>query len=428
VHSRRFLRALGPVLLLAVGGAYALASGNWCGVWEPGAPAVVFAARAADVPLRAGAARVPLEPPFPVVAAGYGPPRPELSVASPPLHARALVLSAGELKVGLVALDLLTISPGLEQALREAPTGLDEVWVVATHSHSSFGGYDHRLVSQLAGTGRYRPAALGAAVRGATEALRLALAAQEPVVPELRTGDLPGAAIPRTGAEVASGLVRLVLRGGEGTVGELWVVAAHPTLVPRPPPALSPDYPGLLDAPEGPVILVLQGAAGNARAEVEAGEGTAPERFAGRLRQAATAATPVEGVGADAARSPLSTARVRFNLPRPDASRLAPWFARAAGDNLLCRSSARQAEVAVLRVGALRLLAVPGEPSFAAGQRLAAQADGLHVVGLAGAYLGYVEPAEVVRGGHGESRRQYFRPELLEVMAEAAAVAARAVE
>src|SRR3712207_6151722 len=106
---RTFKRVL-PLVVLTVGAAYALASWNWCGSWPERAPVVLSQARGEGA-LKAGAARVALEPPFPVVMAGYSPPRNEAREADPPLHARAVVLEAGGTKVGLVSLELLSVTP-----------------------------------------------------------------------------------------------------------------------------------------------------------------------------------------------------------------------------------------------------------------------------------------------------------------------------
>ncbi|HVE85002.1 MAG TPA: hypothetical protein VND93_19260 [Myxococcales bacterium] len=43
---------------------------------------------------------------------------------------------------------------------------------------------------------------------------------------------------------------------------------------------------------------------------------------------------------------------------------------------------------------------------------------------LAGGYVGYVDAEEQARAGTGESRRQYFPPELLNVLEQAAALTA----
>lgn len=427
--SRRTLwRSLLPFALLTAGAAYALASWNWCGRWEDRAPVVVSRVRG-EGPLRAGAARVALLPPFPVVVAGYPPPRPEAGQADPPVQARAVVLEAGGARVGLVSLELLLVSQEMVERIREraAALGLTEVLVVATHTHSSFGGYDPRWVAQLSGTGRFRQAALEATVAGATEALGKAAAALTDVTLEVGTASDAGLVYTRSGGQAPDGaLTRVVLRGASGPVAELLVFSAHPALIPRQRAFVDPDYPGRLSAlreAEGGVTLVLQGAAGNASVAFSEGQGV--ERAAGFARtvsELAGRATPVPSSGPVR----LSLARAMAALPRPDSSRLVPSLTRAAGDNFLCGSAPREAEVSALALGPLELLTVPGEPTTGAGQELARLTGATHVLGLANGYISYVDTPELVRAGQGESRRQYFGATLLERLGAAARVATEA--
>ncbi|MBI3182723.1 MAG: hypothetical protein HYZ28_11350, partial [Myxococcales bacterium] len=150
MRRRPILRATAMAALLVAGGTYAIASLDFCGPWPVEEPAVLGAG-AARGKLRAGAARVELSPPFPVVAAGYPPPRSVADRAEHPLHARALVLEAESVRVGLVSLDLLSVPAPLAEEIRSrvSALGLADLWVSATHTHSSFGGYDARLVSEL---------------------------------------------------------------------------------------------------------------------------------------------------------------------------------------------------------------------------------------------------------------------------------------
>jgi neutral ceramidase len=424
---RRWLRSLLPLVLLNVGAAYALASWNWCGRWEERAP-VLLGQKGSDGPLRAGAARVPLTPPYPVVVAGYPPPRPEASEAEMVPQARAVVLAAGEMKVGLVSLELLLLPDALVATVRErvADLGLDGVVVLATHTHSSFGGHDARLVSQLAGTGRFRAEALEVAVEGASRALREAVARLTDVTLEVGEAREPGLVRSRSGGEAPEGtLTRALLRGAAGPVAELLIFAAHPTLVPRGRDRVDTDWPGrlsLLREERGGVVLVLQGAVGNVSVSFSEGEGL--ERVGAFARALAGL---VEGAALEAPETPrLAFARARVALPRPDASRLVPSFSRAAGDNFLCASSAREAEVGALVLGPLELLLFPGEPTVGAGAELARRTGASGVLGLADGYVGYVETPERVAAGEGESRRQYFAPALLERLGAGAELAAQA--
>ncbi|MCP3144253.1 neutral/alkaline non-lysosomal ceramidase N-terminal domain-containing protein [Pyxidicoccus xibeiensis] len=420
-------RSLIPLMLLTVGAAYSLASWNWCGVWAERAPVVVSQVRD-EGPLRAGAAKVALVPPFPVVVAGYSPPRPEASQADPPLHARAVVLEVGGTRVGLVSLELLSVTQELVARVRAraATAGLKDVLVVATHTHSSLGGYDSRLVAQLVGTGRYRQESVDAIAAAAVESLAQATAALTDVTLEVGQAREPGFVYSRSGGAAPDGtLTRAVLRGQAGPVAELLVFAAHPTMVPRQRAYVDPDYPGRLsslrEADGSGVTLLLQGTVGNASVSFSKGQGL--ERvsaFAQALAALAGKAplAPVEGPVR------LSLARVEAAMPRPDASRLVPSLTRAAGDNLLCGSAQRVAEVGALALGPLEWVAVPGEPTVGAGAELLRRTGATGVLGLADGYVGYVETAELVKDRRGESMRQYFGPALLERLVVAAELAA----
>ncbi|MCP3164809.1 neutral/alkaline non-lysosomal ceramidase N-terminal domain-containing protein [Myxococcus qinghaiensis] len=420
-------RSLFPLVLLTVGAAYSLGSWNWCGTWEQRAPVLLSHVKAEGA-LRAGAAKVALVPPFPVVVAGYSPPRPDASQSDPPLHARAVVLESGGTRVGLVSLELLFVTDAVTARVRERAlaAGLQDVLVLATHTHSSLGGYDDRLVSQLVGTGRYREDSLEAVAAAASAALQQAGATLTDVTLELGEAKEPSFVYTRSGGTAPDGtLTRAVLRGAKAPVAELLFFAAHPAMVPRQRAYVDPDYPGRLsslrEAEGSGVTLLLQGAVGNASVAFSEGQGL--ERvsaFARALSDLASKA-PLAPVGPSVR---LSLARAEVAMPRPDASRLVPSFTRAAGDNMLCGSSARVAEVAALVLGPLELVTVPGEPTVDAGAELVRRTGASGVLGLVGGYVGYVETPELVGQGSGESRRQYFGPVLLERLGEAAELAA----
>ncbi|MGA9524446.1 MAG: neutral/alkaline non-lysosomal ceramidase N-terminal domain-containing protein, partial [Myxococcaceae bacterium] len=286
-RCRRYLRALGPAFLLTFGGAYALSSWNWCGDWELTPPDVELTATARGE-LRAGAGRREVLAPWPVVPAGYGPLVEDVGAAERPLNARAVVLEAGDVRAGLVSLDALSTSDEVVQQVRASAgaLGLSDVWIIATHSHSSLGGYDDRLLAELAGIGQYRDEVRDAFAGAAVDALRDAIADLQPVQLQSGAGELPALVRHRTGDAADARFTRVVLAGAAKPVAELWIWSAHPTLVARPIAALSPDYPGWIEAGDVPVVL-LQGAVGNASAIVPEGEGSAPERYARALSDAA---------------------------------------------------------------------------------------------------------------------------------------------
>ncbi len=404
--------------LLAIGGAYALVSWDWCGRWLQEPAKLVSTTRATGA-LKAGAGRVELEPPWPVTVAGYGPMRTSASRANRALQARAVVLQVGEVKAAIVTLDVLLVPEGVVNEVR-AKSGLADAWVVATHSHSSLGGYDDRPLAELAGTGLYRESAKNALVRAAVEALGQASKALVPAKLELGSVNATLCRA-RSGDSCDPRLTRLVITSESGPIAEWMVLAAHPTLVPRKMDAVDPDYPGALAdrrlATDAGVSLVMQGAGGNASAPTE----QLASAFAEAVEQQLPPTTALE--------QPLvlAVARARVNLPHPDASRLVPSFSRVAASNFVCLSAAREAEVDVMRLGAVTFVAAPVEASQATGARLEVAAGAQRLVSVANGYLGYLEPADVVAQAAGESRKQYYGAAMLEALEEAAKLAGDAV-
>jgi hypothetical protein len=196
--------------------------------------------------------------------------------------------------------------------------------------------------------------------------------------------------------------------------------------VPRRPEGLHPDWPGLLagnfEKENGPVTFVLQGAGGNA--SIDRGALPTPEAAAARLETLIRAVpTRPQPDALDAAWT-----EVHVSLPRPDAHAVVPGFFAAAAENALCDDAEDFGVLHGLRLGEARLLLVPFEPSFAAGQVLEQQSEATRLVSLADGYAGYLETVEAARLGQGEARRQYFGPELLTRVAEGAQLAGQALK
>jgi len=370
-------------------------------------------------PLRAGSFVAELPIPVPVPTVGYGLVRPEVDRVAFPLSVRAVVLAAGDERVGVVTLDLLLADQDLVEAIRRSVAGLrlSTVWVAATHTHSSVGGFAWNPVAQVAGTGRFRPTIRSRVVDAAAAALTAAASSLQPVEALSGASELDGATASRDEfPEVDRRLTRVQLRGERGAVAQLVVVAAHPTLVARPPPGLDPDWPGRLAraqerAGQG-VTLVLQGNVGNVTVpRADTGSEQAVDAFARRV-DAALATVELRPAGTG-----LSHARLEVALPGPDASRLVPWGLATLVDNVgLWPWAPGWGELAELRVGGVRLLGVPLETTAASGAVLERAAGGARAVSLVNGYLGYVEPADRVERAAGESRRQLFDPGLLEAL------------
>jgi len=375
----------------------------------------------AQGPLLAGAASRPLAVPLPAAVAGYGVPRATARSVAFPVCARALVLEAGQVRVGVVTLDVLVGDAALDAAIREATRalGFTDVWVAVTHTHSGPGGYARNPLAQVAGTGLLRAGAREAVVAAAAGALRDAYQARQPVSLRFGESTVPELVGAREGPwDVDARLSRLVFLGAAGPVAQLLVFACHPTLVPRPPAGLDPDWPGRLAETEAArgqgVTLVLQGAVGNVSPALHGEPAGRLDAFVAALA-AATDAVPLSAVPPG-----LALARVSLGLPGPDAGRLVPRLLRPLANNVLCVAAPSEASVALLRVGPLALLGVPAEPSAGAGRVLEEASGARRVVSLVNGYLGYVETAQHLAHGEGEAERQLLAEGFLDALVQAA--------
>jgi hypothetical protein len=373
----------------------------------------------ASGPLQAGAGKTEMAIPFPVPTVGYGWVRPEVSGAAFPVYARAVVMAVAGERVGIISLDLLLADAGLVRDIRANAAGLklSALWVAATHTHSSAGGFAWNPVAEVAATGRIRPEVRARVIDAAVGALRAAAGSLQTVDALAGAADsVLGTASRDEFPGVDRELTRLQLKGANGPVAQVLVLAAHPTLVPRPPPGLDPDWPGRLarmqESVGQGVTLVLQGNVGNVSVERgKTGPDSAAEAFA-RAVGAQVQALPLVPVATG-----LGHSRLEVRLPGPDASRFVPWGLATVVENVALWPWAPDwAEVSEVRIGGVRLLGVPVEATAASGAVLEAVAGGARVVSLVNGYLGYVEPPDRVTRAAGESRRQLFGTGLLEAL------------
>ena len=350
---------------------------------------------------------------------GYGLVRPEVDRVAFPLSVRAVVLAAGDERVGMVTLDLVLADQDLVAAIRRSVSGLrlSALWVAATHTHSSAGGFAWNPVAQVAGTGRFRPTIRSRVVDAAAAALTAAASSLQPVEAVAGASELDGGTASRDEfPEVDRRLTRVQLRGERGAVAQLVVAAAHPTLVARPPPGLDPDWPGRLARAQERtgqgVTLVLQGNVGNVTVErADTGPEPPVDAFARRV-DAALATVELQPAGTG-----LSHARLEVALPGPDASRLVPWGLATLADNVgLWPWAPAWAELCELQDRQRAAARCSGGDDAASGAVLERASGGARAVSLVNGYLGYVEPADRVERAAGESRRQLFDPGLLEAL------------
>jgi neutral ceramidase len=398
---------------------YLLLLVDWRSTPQPAQP-VLRRAFNASAPLQAGAASVRLSPPLPVVRAGYGFPWPNAVRERDPLEVRALVLRSADKTLALVLIDLVLVPDELTEALeaRLADLRLDGVVLAATHSHSSVGAFDRRVLAQVVGTGRYRADVVECLLSRADRAVREALGQVADV--RLRTAEtrLTGWAENRSspGEAVDDRLTVGVFERADGAnVATLAIVAAHPTLLARTTPELSADYPGVvmrrLEAAGG-VAFLFQGAEGDARPRGRGEQAIADAGafVADHVVEAARQAQP--------SRDGLAFADVAIGLPPAEPQALRAFLLRRPAANVLQLVAPRRSRVTAVVIGDVYLLGVPGEPTARAAQEMLAGMAALgdrktRVVGLMQGYVGYMETRDRMRDGRGESRRAWFTPELL---------------
>jgi neutral ceramidase len=413
--------ALALVLLLAA--LVAVGSLRWRPNRQAQPPRLEAVARGMG-PLGAGVAEVPLELAGRVPVAGY----PRLSWADEgardPVSVRALVLSEPGCTVALVSVEILLVPSELTRAVqaRLADLRLDALVLAATHTHSGPGGYWKNAVAERAATGPYEPRIFAALADGIAEAVRRAASGRVPAALSAASAEVPGLARNRDGGATDGRLLVVRLATARGQLAQVIAYPAHATLLGMENRRLSGDWPGELMRAQPTTTLFFQGAVGDQSAQLPHALAPTPQAYA--LALAAEVARlrlpPVDPAPA------LAAATVSTLLPAPELGASPPLLRRLAA-NLLHGWAPERSRVTALRLGPVLLLAVPAEPvAEVARQWRAAAGDGAEVVSLAGDYLGYVESAERMTEGTGETMRTYYGPELDQRLGRAVAAAAAA--
>ena len=407
------------LLLLPV--TYLLLLIDWHGPRRPPEPRLLRAFEASGV-LKAGAARVRLAPPLPVMRPAFRYPWVTADREQDPLEVRAIVLRSRGRTVALVLADLMVVTEDLSRALESQlrDLHLDGILFVATHTHSSVSGFDAHLAAQVLGLGRFRPDVVKAIIDRSQEAVRAAERALVRVHARTTETRMPGWAWNRStpGGAVDDALTVLLLDTEAGErIATLAIVAAHPTLFPSVLPELSADYPGVamrLLEKSGGVALLLQGAEGDAAAP---GSGWLAIQAAGsfvakRVSEAAKDATFAE--------DRMGFTEVEVGLPPADVQKIPYFFLRRPVSNIVGNMLPRSARVGLVTIGDLALLTVAGEPTALAARQMIADLPAgalsgrkVRVTALAQGYVSYIETPERVREGLGESRRAWYGPDLL---------------
>ena len=355
--------------------------------------------------LRAGAgkARIALGP-DPVLA-GYPGKRRAVDV-SEPVYARAIALEVEGLRALIATVDTLLIPGSLEEEVmrRARLPPLTCLLLAATHTHSGPGGAWDSAIGGWLGAGPFDRGQRDAIAQAAADALTQAIESLAPAELLVAREDwTDGPARARSAGSLDPQLVALRVRRPHGNdVGTLIDYPMHPTRTPKSSRRLSADWPGeVAGALEGPPVLVVQGAGGNATWDgADAGARVA--------REAATLLGKAEPV-----RHVQLWCQSRFvALPPAQASPAVPWLFRRAFANAVALLREPAAIETRIRIGPLTLVGVPGEVVGEVGRRMAPDV----IVGLADGYLGYLETPEHWIAGDGESARTWFGPGLAQAL------------
>ena len=381
-----------------------------CSLFRPPVPDAipVYHARSETESLRAGAAVVDITPSENLWMGGYGILRMSEGVHDA-LYARVLVLESGDLRLGLVALDLVGLQYQDVLSIREGLEGIDprHVVVASTHTHSGpdtigiwgfppfVSGVDEQYAEQVKG--------------GVLEAYQTALKSLRPVEVAYGAKDVSETGILkniRRPGVVDREIVVLHVReaGGGPTVATVVEVGCHPEVLGDWNRQITADFPhwtvAKVEAELGGVAIYVSGALGAM---------VTPDVLRREPPNPAEEWSEAERVGNHLGGDALSVVGSFGEYRSGDGLRLwhAPMFLRNQNfqydlirwTGLIERqaygSGYFRTEVNLWQVGRFRLATIPGEMTPGLGLRVkrALAGEPTMLVGLANDELGYLLPA-----------------------------------
>ena len=370
--------------------------------------------------IRAGWAKVNITPSEPMPLAGYGmrKGRTYQSVHDS-LWARAFVFDNGVRKAALVTVDLLIVPPALTEALAQQLPGtgftLDQVYLTATHSHHSAGGWAHRL-SGWAIAGTYHQAWVDQLAGHILQAIRKADGAKKKA--RMGVGTFPAGELVfnrLVPGNPTDSLVRVLkIRQDGGETAALVTFSAHATCLRAQENILSRDYPGILvdsleKNPQIDFAAFCAGAVGS----------HAPEAAADHLEKAGIMGSFLaQKILIDFDRIPVAAATevAVANLPLPlrrpqwrigENVRLRPWVFYALFGRY-------EANLKAMRIGSTVWVGTPCDFSGELVPPLQGEAAPatLFVTSFNGAYIGYITNDACYDRPHYETRdMNWYGPE-----------------
>ncbi|WP_276497313.1 neutral/alkaline non-lysosomal ceramidase N-terminal domain-containing protein [Pontibacter litorisediminis] len=212
--------------------------------------------------VQVGWAKVNITPPVGTPLAGYGK---RLGMAYEQVHdsawVRTIAFSNGNTEAYYVALDLLIVPMQVLQELEKVYPELglkpEQVYLTATHSHTSFGGWGKKLGIKFM-SGKYDAELVTQLARQIAQSITLARQNLQPT--KVGFGSTSAASLVKNRLlddednpyyedrqeKRDTALRFLKFEREDGTTAVLSVFSAHPTILPSDDPTLSRDYPGVL--------------------------------------------------------------------------------------------------------------------------------------------------------------------------------------
>ena len=353
-------------------------------------------------PLKVGWAKVNFTPTSPTPTAGYGVRQGALySAVHDSVFVRALVFDNGTTKAAIVAADLLIVPPTvvekLKQKLAKTAIPFENVYLGATHTHNSVGGWGDTFTGKLF-AGEYNPANVERIAEAMAVAIQLAKSQCQPT--RVGYGQIADSLHVRNRAFEGGGIdpyirtVQFVQQNGQKAL--LCSYAAHSTIINSATVVLSRDYPGVLvdslESGEADFAVFMAGAVGSMGPKEEGK--TEFECVVNEADGVENAIQPVLPTVTFANNAPLQIKTLPLPLREPNARvllgwRLRPWVFNWAFGKF-------DAYVKVLRVGDVLMVGLPCDFS---GELMAdlsnyARKKGLNLVitSFNGGYAGYITP------------------------------------
>jgi neutral ceramidase len=352
--------------------------------------------------LQVGWAKVNITPPTGTPLAGYGKRRGlRYREVHDSVWVRSFVFDNGQAEAVIVALDMLLAPMPVAAALEKeyAALGLkpEQVYLTATHTHSSFGGWGEKLAGFLI-AGNHNEQVVRETTARIVQSIRLAQQAKQPA--RIGYGTAYAQHLVRnrlTGSESArdTTIRFLKIEQASGSTAVLTTFAAHPTILPSMDPVLSRDYPGeLVDQLEKSVSFAAFAAGAVGSQAVVAPHGDTFESSQAVGQQLAAAIKAELGSVALSDTATIGFTRLPLQLPDPEwrlntTHSFAPFLFHGLFGEY-------PAYVSSLQLGNTIFLGVPadysGELLPVLEERAAQQKQHVILTSFNGGYIGYITP------------------------------------